>query len=282
MVATLLAVATLGLQHPPVFQQLCGSLSWRLSKLNSSQLSDVVLALATLGEFPISVLCDVESSIKKRFKENQNAFPLDDMLSLTWSLAAVGCFVDTFPILLLKILQHPELKNFTKLQEQQLYQVVNSYKKSPECSRFFEEKNFEKFKSDEILELLKSFKVPQGEEVKKVSESLTQLSMMLEEAGVQNFINKRSDDNFYNFPIFIDKKIQEKNTIILLDDSGFADFGEPLDPFLRLKQTQLQEMGFRAVWLHEVSWIMMSVDDKMAFVREIISPGTIVAEDEEE
>jgi len=84
----LLSFATLGVQHPSLYQHLCREIADSLPSLAPQHLANVVLGLATYGDYPIHLMTAIES----RLSAVLSLYKTEDLLTVAWSLVALQFF----------------------------------------------------------------------------------------------------------------------------------------------------------------------------------------------
>lgn len=268
----LLAIATLGIDNQQSWNQLLAKLD--VESLNSHDLTQTALAVATSRTFPIS---SIERIIDTAVSRGADTFSFDDAVCLCHSLSCLEVFHrDLFRGLLVRVANTPGTLDLDakKLMEQVILSLFLDEKArdivssvSPvvlgKLDRMFdwsvpEPQRHHGMIAGEIQQILSEMEPMNYPLVKSPPVVVGSLADWNPETAASVAM-----DRFYVPDVGCEAKI-----FFHVDDETYPDVVDgPLDPYLQLKHAHVRKCGWKLVWVREQEWLELEESEKKDFIK---------------
>jgi hypothetical protein len=271
----LLAVSNLGIDNQLSWNLLLAKID--IENLNSHDLTQAALAIATARAFPIA---SIERIIESAAQKGGDAFSVDDSVCLAHSLTCLEVFhVDLFRSLLVRISNAPSLdEGGQKLLKQIILSMFLDEKARaiPESLSPVVLEKLDKFLDWSVPEPQRHHGMVSGEIQQILSES--ELGYLLSEERINQPLAVCSLSNWtpaIAASVAIDRfyvsDIPCAKFFFHIDDETYPDISEgPLDPFLQVKHLHVKQCGLKVVWVRELEWSELTFDEKVEFLKKFI------------
>lgn len=224
-----LAISTMGISGPGIWHPLNARLAVAAQDMTTSQVSDVMMALATLGDCPLNLGVKLLSRLAK-----PDAWEAEDAATSAWAL----CVVELYDAAVLaNLLRAAGAEALGEAASNQVQQVVLSLQYEDMAARARREMVAE---DPKLWDALCRLEDPVGDdaevEAMKFQSYVEELQGMMEGVGVscETFLRVES---FYTLHL----AFPETKWCVLFDATAHS----VQDPFARLKHRHLRAMGWQ-------------------------------------